>query len=246
MPLASWPIQMFRLAAVIVLLLSTACSVATKDAPNTCAEATLDVEECLNSAKNGEIDPGECQVWIEDAGALCSAGKADGWGASLCSLGVLHYCEAPICDIPSVADGDECSGYMDDEGCASCDYYLCKEAADGAAACGEDGYYLGYGFRYCERISQVTRPRLSDAGKVWLDSARRCLMEEVELQVEHEHSCSDIQQIAFDSHPACYMDAGFCSLPWGDMWSVFMTVDPTDVEMRQVFSTGIGCFRDFF
>ena len=44
----------------------------------------------------------------------------------------------------------------------------------------------------------------------------------------------------------CYIDAGFCSLPWSDMWSVLMTVDPTDVEMQQVLSTGINCFGDFF
>ena len=149
------------------------------------------------------------------------------------------------CDVPSTANGDECSAYIDDEGCASCDYYLCKEAAEGEAACGEDGYYLGYRFRYCERMSQVTRPRLSDEGKLWIDNARRCLMEEVERQVNVEHSCSDIKQIAFESHPGCYTDADFCSLPWRDMWSVFMTVDPTDRKFRQVLSTGISCIRNF-
>lgn len=242
-----WTIPMYRIL-VVALLVSMACSAhpAPADMATTCAEASQDVEECLEAAKSGEIDPGECHAWIAAAGSLCSQGKADLWGASLCTLGVLHYCETPICDIPSAADGDTCSAYLDEEGCASCDYYLCKEAAQGDAPCGEDGYYLGYGFKYCERISLVARPRLSEEGKLWLDDARRCLMEEVERQLEDENSCSVVKQIALESHPGCYMDAGFCSLPWGDMWSVFMTVDPTDVEMQQVLATGISCFRDFF
>lgn len=249
---------MSRVAILFALLLSTSCAAdfassdfassdsAPAEGQDTCGEASLDVQACLDSAKSGDTAPADCQPLIEDAASLCSAAKADGWGLSLCSMGVLHYCEVPVCDVPSVSDGGECAEYLDEEGCASCDYYLCKEAAEGDSACGEEGYYLGYGFKYCERMSLITRTELSGPGKVWLDGARLCLIEEVERQIDDEHSCSDIKQIAFDSHPGCYIDSGFCSLPWGDMWSVFISVDPTDVEVQQVLLTGVSCFRDFF
>ncbi len=232
---------MYRLLFAVALPLSAACSPMTEP-PNPCAEATLEIEECLVLASDTALT---CDEEAAAAASLCSTAKADGWAESLCRAGLLHYCPAPACEIPAdVRAGDDCSAYIDEEGCASCDYYLCREALDGDQACGDEGYYLSYGYKYCERIMLVTGPQLSAAGRAWLNEARTCLMEQIESQVEAQDSCSEVQQIAFDAHPDCYIETGFCTLPFRDKWSVFMTVDPSDVLMRHVLSTGISCFRD--
>ncbi len=204
------------------------------------------VEQCVNEAASGNQLPSDCEFVVEEAAASCASEKSDFWGESLCELGLLHYCSTPFCEQTLAVSQTDCTEYLDDEGCASCDYYLCKEAADGADACGEDGYYLRYGFKYCERISVVTRPQLSAAGQAWLDEARVCLMRTIERKIDANESCETRKQIAFDSHPGCYLEAGFCDLPASDMWAVFTTVDPGDFELQQVLSTGVSCFQDLF
>lgn len=239
---------MYRALVILPLLFVWACALASPNAPlpTSCEEASEQTEACISSANSQEQLVGECGAAMDQVRASCSLEKADAWGAALCRAGLLHYCSTPACEIPSLTQSDECRAYLDEEGCASCDYYLCKEAADGASACGGDGYYLGYGYKYCERITLVTRPRLSPAGQAWIDEARRCLMEEIEAQVDDEHSCSRTLEIAFDSHPGCYAETGFCSLPWSDIWKVFTTVDPSDAEFQQVLGTGLSCFDSLF
>jgi hypothetical protein len=230
-----------------LLLFANACFSDSADQPlaDACEEAGLRVEQCVSAAAAGSQLPGDCEFVVEEA-ASCASDKSDFLGASLCELGLLHYCSTPLCEQTVPELPTDCTQYLGEDGCASCDYYLCKEAADGASACGEDGYYLRYGFKYCERISLVTRPQLSAAGQVWLDEARVCLMRTIEREIDGNESCETLTQIAFDSHPDCYIEAGFCDLPVSDMWAVFTTVDPSDFELQQVLSTGVSCFQDLF
>jgi len=58
-------------------------------------------------------------------------------------------------------------------------------------------------------------------------------------------SCDEIQTIAFDSHPDCYVDKGFCDLPISDIFSVVMTIDSEDYQLRQLLGVGVGCLSEW-
>ena len=127
--------------------------------------------------------------------------------------------------------------------------YLCAEDALDALGrgCGPDGYLLGYGTRYSSRFYRETRPRMSARGQQWIDDVLVCLQQTLHDAIDAETSCEDIRTIAFDSHPACYVDAGFCTLPLGDVWQVVRTVEASDWlnldAARQVVRTAAQCSR---
>jgi hypothetical protein len=122
------------------------------------------------------------------------------------------------------------------------DFYLCAEET---AACGPDGYLVGYGAKYAQRFYRYTRPWMSRAGKQWIDDVLVCLQETLRDRIDAGTSCADIQTIAYDSHPDCYVEAGFCSLPWSDWLAVVATVDGADWlsrdAQRQVTVTARTC-----
>lgn len=237
-----------KLSYAFLVVMGTACVAEPQPAepPATCEQATMLVEDCVQSIADGDVSPADCQDLVQSAAGLCPSGKADWWGEWMCWAGVLHYCQTPACESVPVLAEDGCAAYIGADGCGSCDYYLCKEAAAEDKACGSDGYYVGFGHKYCDRLTSVTRPRMSAAGQAWIDATRQCLMTVLEPAVEDHHSCPDIKRIAFDSHPACYVDSGFCELPLGDMWSVVMTIEPKDFELRQMLVTGIACISGRF
>ena len=122
------------------------------------------------------------------------------------------------------------------------DFYVCAEET---AECGPDGYLVGYGAKYAERFFRYTRPWMSRAGKQWIDDVLVCLQETLRDRIDAETSCPDIRTIAFDSHPDCYVEAGFCRLPWSDWLAVVATVDGADWlsrdAQRQVVVTARTC-----
>jgi hypothetical protein len=123
-------------------------------------------------------------------------------------------------------------------------FYTCAEDALG---CGEDGYLLGYGARYAERFYQQTRPTMSLRGRLWIDDVLICLQDELRASIDTGSSCAEVRTIAFDSHPDCYIEAGFCSLPLSDVVKVAATVDVIDWfsadAVRQVITTAARCSR---
>lgn len=122
------------------------------------------------------------------------------------------------------------------------DFYRCVEAT---AACGPDGYPVGYGAKYAERFYRHTRPWMSRAGQQWIDEVLVCLQETLRDGIDASTSCADIRAVAFDSHPACYVEAGFCRLPWSDWFAVLATVDGVEWlardAQRQVVQTARAC-----
>ncbi len=126
------------------------------------------------------------------------------------------------------------------------DFYQCAEpSADGSNGCGPDGYLIGYGTRYARRFYEVTRPRMSARGQRWIDDVLVCLQRDLRDSIDSTTSCDDIWTTAFDSHPACYVGAGFCTLSPFDIAQVVLTVDAKDWlsrdAARQVVDTAIGC-----
>jgi len=121
-------------------------------------------------------------------------------------------------------------------------FYRCAEATLG---CGADGYLIGYGAKYAERFYRSTRPWMSAAGKRWIDATLVCLQTTLRERIDATTSCADVRTIAFDSHPGCYVDSGFCELPWSDWFAVFATVDGKDWlsqdAQRQMIATARAC-----
>lgn len=121
-------------------------------------------------------------------------------------------------------------------------FYRCAELT---LHCGPDGYLIGYGARYAERFYRNTRPWMSPAGKRWLDATLVCLQVALRDQIDASTSCDDVRTIAFDSHPECYVDSGFCRLPLSDWFAVAATIDGRDWAsqdaLRQVTTTAQAC-----
>lgn len=124
------------------------------------------------------------------------------------------------------------------------DFYYCVEDV---AQCGDDGYLVGYGARYAERYMQRTRPFLSTAGKRFLDKNLVCLQEALRERVDQFTSCDEIRDLAFDSHPDCYIANGFCELPVRDWLAITATVDGRDLlsrdAQRQMSTIARACAR---
>ncbi|SDR11304.1 hypothetical protein [Paraburkholderia tuberum] len=111
-------------------------------------------------------------------------------------------------------------------------------------------YYVSYGYYYCSTYGAKLKPRLSDAGKDWLDNARWYLQSNMEdglsqnmrgnviqmrsrkpgngsftmevKQFELELVEDTFQTFAFKTHPLAYLDGGLASLPSWDLAKLTM------------------------
>ncbi|MBA3946491.1 MAG: DUF4157 domain-containing protein [Herpetosiphonaceae bacterium] len=143
---------------------------------------------------------------------------------------------------------EDCSRYINQSGLASCEFYRCREANNGNQ-CGQSGYYLGYGLKYCERFSRVLRPILSEPGQRWLDRTRVCLMQHIQDHVPYhvpfDFNCDAVKRSAFDSHPNCYVQGGICFLPSSDWQRILNIIDSADNDLKQAIITGISCLANW-
>lgn len=99
-----------------------------------------------------------------------------------CLAGNWLYCPGACPDAQPFAP-DRCSLHLEATGCAVCGYYACAEGRR-RVPCGEDGYFLAYGGKYCKRFTERTAPQLSPAGQRWLVDVRRCLIAFLEYELE--------------------------------------------------------------
>ena len=167
--------------------------------------------------------------------------------ALACRLGFFSACAQPVCtDDEGLGwpnDEQSCAGWQEYSGCAACDYYRCR---DRAADCGDEGYLIGFVGKYCDRFAQVTEPRVSLQGAVWLQDVRACLVNWLEERVPYDASCGEIRKAGIESHHHCYVDSGFCSLPVSDWMGIVHTIDVGDVPMRSLLATANGCLGEWF
>ena len=153
-----------------------------------------------------------------------------------CKIGVLHFCEEKTCE--ETAEVNSCIDALDSVGCGQCSYYSCLEER---ANCGEDGYLLNFVGKYCNRFTQVTYPRLSEFGKVWMSTVRECLIYSMEEGYFEGETCESIEERGIRDHISCYVDSGICSLPLRDWFSVVSTISPGEFPFMQAVSVGINC-----
>lgn len=127
----------------------------------------------------------------------------------------------------------------------NCEFYaICLEAR---YQCGPQGYPLGFGERYCQAFA-AARPRMSAAGQEWATKTMLCLQKAL-VPIASQASpttCEKIKQVAYASHPGCYIQSGYCTLARSDLAIISDTVEPKDVigspEARQAtLDTIAGC-----
>ncbi|KAI0238561.1 hypothetical protein LSAT2_010708 [Lamellibrachia satsuma] len=129
-----------------------------------------------------------------------------------------------------------------------CKFYECLDSK----VHGKDDYALSYGFRYCQRFSNLYNDFNSD-GKKWVKNVKICLMEEVATLYKGIYSRGAIKKIAFNSHADCYVKSGsFCKMAsdlvnWDALFNVFkpqnneLWKNEDRFALEQVFDTMRYC-----
>ena len=158
-----------------------------------------------------------------------------------CNIGVLHFCEVSLCEEETLSLSSQCIDSLSLEKCGQCSYYKCLEEK---ALCGNEGYIIDFVGKYCNRFTQVTYPRLSEFGKVWLEGVRECLIYNMENKYYEGESCESIEDRGIQDHIECYVNTGICSLPVSDMLKIIGTISPQELPLRQMISVGNKCLED--
>jgi hypothetical protein len=243
---------------VALAALATGCTLgAPTITGDSCADAEAHLRACLGEAPDGDFLP-ECQPEMADEILTLSCDelefgssdpKADGFSqfvrGAACSSGLLRYCDMPGCQAPRYPDYSEnCADYIGLSGCGACEYYACREA-QATNQCGDTGYYIAHGYKYCNRLIQVASPRMSPAGQRWLEDGRDCLMHFIETEISSDEQCRSLRDRAYASHPDCYVDHGFCDLPFRDWLALFATIDTLDLDFVEVLTTSMKCVEQY-
>ena len=124
----------------------------------------------------------------------------------------------------------------------SCAFYAgCAEAR---LQCGATGYPLRYGQHFCLSF-QKSQDSFSTAGQAFIWNTMHCLQLKLVDAIDCDSTCASVEVAAFDSHPGCYVESGFCSLgPW-DLLHVFWVVKAgligNKMALVQVTSTLKSC-----
>lgn len=147
----------------------------------------------------------------------------------------LVCCVAFCSQLSNTSSISRCQDHIDEN---DCEFYRCIEAR---MQCGEEGYPLRYGYKYCQRFAERSRHFnnkvslyicslfihkliLSLQGRQWIFDVMECLMKDVNGSKIYRglltsSSCNALERMAFQSHSSCYINNGFCSviLHWTNM-----------------------------
>ena len=122
----------------------------------------------------------------------------------------------------------------------NCAFYA--QCLDKAAGCGELGYALGFGEKYCNGFR---RTEFSEKGTAWVDSVMICLQRSLVPTVQSATNgyrnasrapsttqvCQATLDKAFASHPGCYTqpEASICFLGPADIANIFGVIGAKEV-----------------
>lgn len=135
-------------------------------------------------------------------------------------------------EVPYYFKNKACSTTM----VGTCEWY--SQCVEKSLSCGNQGYPLGYGYKYCKKFSAYTG--FSAEGNKWRDQTLKCLQHELKLTVEltlrtNKNSCADVRTIAFRTHPDCYTREphSVCYIKY-DMFKVL------EITKDEMFTTEYG------
>jgi hypothetical protein len=92
----------------------------------------------------------------------------------------------------------------------------------------EDEYLISFGMNYCNAF--LSEHEFSSTGKLWRDSALRCLQESlvpiIPLDESKTCDCAKVKEFAYSSHVGCYTQpsASVCDLPLSDIGLIAKTI----------------------
>lgn len=124
----------------------------------------------------------------------------------------------------------------------SCGFY--RQCAEPVAQCGPAGYPLHYGERNCNKFVRNSGAFSAD-GRQWIQSTMNCLQRALVPLLQGCPTCPTLHQVAFDSHPDCYVGSGVCSLGCWDVAMVLSTIgQDLFTSLGQGAQTGLQCLAD--
>jgi hypothetical protein len=114
---------------------------------------------------------------------------------------------------------------------SECAYYC--QAGEGLG-CDPSNYLFSFGHKYCALYLENEKI-FSAQGQASLQKIRPCLIDFLKSH-ERDLTCANVGSMAVESHVACYVENGFCELPWSDKLRVvkiagFETVDASSLDL---------------
>jgi len=143
--------------------------------------------------------------------------KNDGWQVTNGASGTIETSYAPV-----LANGNA-------------DYYIKRYASHLERYNSKPpDYYLSYGHKYINRFTNQTRPKLSDAGKEWLDRTAINLQYLMNKGLRNSNGSIALDNdkfggFAYDTHVPAYVGSGLLSLGIMDKVKIGLTPDFGDL-----------------
>ncbi len=134
-----------------------------------------------------------------------------------------------------------------------CGFY--RECLEEKYHCGDSGYPLAYGEKYCHRFNSLNESNLSPEGLKWRDATLVCLQEDLVgrlLSPSYVANCDQLKQVAYNSHPRCYTQKGnsICDLRADDWKTISKVVDKDDKYtkggIQQILQVVFTCGADSY
>jgi hypothetical protein len=122
----------------------------------------------------------------------------------------------------------------------SCAFYA--DCAEKEFKCGASGYPILYGQKNCLAFDR-NRNFFTPQGQNFIWGTMSCLQQFLSPLIQScGETCLSISDKAFESHPKCYTENGFCSLGCGDILVLLAVVRKDLFESRkQIVETGVIC-----
>jgi len=133
-----------------------------------------------------------------------------------------------------------------------CEFY--KSCLEAKYTCGNNGYPIGYGYKYCNKFLTYYE-EFPQKGKEWVNKTLVCLKQALYPLYQAESNCEVIYAAAFNSHPECYFQSGFCDL-FIDRGNIMYTLKAllhvyevrdfmSVTSLKQVYDTAKLCGKDY-
>ncbi|MEE2923824.1 MAG: hypothetical protein VX619_03495 [bacterium] len=120
--------------------------------------------------------------------------------------------------------------------------------------CGEGGYAIGYGGKYC-RAFDSSRNEFTEKGNKWRIGTMKCLINSLRKfllgnYANESVSCDEIKEYGFDTHPTCYTagSPSFCDLNIKDYKAILGVIQKKDLlsklGRKQIAQVARICLRN--
>ncbi len=114
----------------------------------------------------------------------------------------------------------------------SCEFYVKLENERQCQVADEPSDYLiAYGLKYCSRYLTQSE-HWHGALKEWALNTLVCLKTQLFEHESEAETCSELESLAFDSHPFCYVDNGFCELATKDKITILRHLSCLDLMLK--------------